>query len=137
MMARLTAFSTFVVLALAVPVLSVELAAQTQTPTQAYMAYRAAFDKATKMEDLKPFQSKDVRAEMDAMAPAERAKFFGMIKPMGTMASVKVAKETTTATGATLMVDAVNPNKVKMTCEVTLVKEDGAWKIAHENWAAQ
>ena len=116
----------------------VTLAAQTpQTPTQVYMAYRAAFDKATKSDDIKPFQSKKVRAEMDAMPSAQREEFFKMIKSMGTMASVKVAKETPTATGATLLVDAVNPAKVKMTCEVTMVKEDGAFKIAVENWAAK
>ena len=116
----------------------ITLAAQTpQTPTQVYMAYRAAFDKATKSDDIKPFQSKKVRAEMDAMKAADREEFFKMIKSMGAMASVKVAKETMTATGATLLVDAVNPGKVKMTCEVTMVKEDGAFKIATENWAAK
>ena len=51
------------------------------------------------------------RAEMDATPAKDRAEFFKMIKSMGTMASVKVAKETMTATGATLLVDAVNPNK--------------------------
>jgi hypothetical protein len=105
-----------------------------QTPSQVYMAYRAAFDKATKADDIKAFQSKAVRAQMDATPPADRAEFFKMIKAMSTMASVKVAKETLTPTGATLMVDAINPAKVKMTCEVTLVKEDGAWKIDKENW---
>ena len=111
--------------------------AAAQTPTEAYMAYRAAFDKATKMDDIKPFQSKKVRAEMDAQKPADAADFFKMIKSMSTMTSVKVVKETLTHTGATLMVDAVNPQKVKMACEVTLVKEGGAWKIANENWSAK
>lgn len=136
-MARVTACSASFVVAVSISVITVALAAQATTPTQAYMAYRAAFDKATKMEDLTPFQSKDVRAEMAAMPAKQRAEFFGMIKPMGTMASVKVAKETMTATGATLTVDAVNPAKVPMYCEVTMVKEDGAWKVAHENWGAK
>ena len=105
-----------------------------QTPSQVYTAYRAAFDKATREDDIKPFQSKKVRDEFDAMPAAQRADMFKMMKAMGTMASVKVVKETLTPTGATLSVDAINPSKVKMTCEVTLVKEDGAWKIAHENW---
>ena len=142
-MTRAIALSTLSALAFIAATSGITLAAQTpqapaaQTPTEVYMAYRAAFDKATRADDIKPFQSKKVRAEMDAMPAADRAEFFKMIKGMGTMASVKVSKETVTATGATLLVDAVNPAKVKMTCEVTMVREDGALKIANENWAAK
>jgi hypothetical protein len=137
MMTRLIARFTLPLLALMLAASNVTLAAQAaQTPTQVYTAYRAAFDKATRSDDIKPFQSRKVRGEMDAMKPADREQFFKMIKGMGTMASVKVTKETLTpGDGAILMVDAVNPGKVNMTCEVTMVKEDGAWKIATENWA--
>jgi hypothetical protein len=134
------ALSTLPILALVAAVGSATLAAQAakapaaQTPTQVYMAYRAAFDKATKGDDIKPFQSKKVHAEMDAMPAADRGEMFKMIKSMGTMKSVKVVKETLTATGATLSVDGINPGNVKMTCEVSLVKEDGAWKIDSEAW---
>ncbi|HEX8751168.1 MAG TPA: hypothetical protein VF732_08655 [Nitrospira sp.] len=137
-MTRTIVLSTLSALALIAAAGGVTLAAQTpQTPTQVYMAYRAAFDKATKMEDIRPFLAKKGRAEMDAMPAKERPEFFKMIKDMGTMATVKVSKETMTETGATLLVDAVNPNKVKMTCEVTMVKEDGAFKIAVESWGAK
>ena len=71
---------------------------------------------------------------MDATPAAERGEMFKMMKAMGAMKSVKVVKETLTATGATLSVDAINPANVKMTCEVALVKEDGAWKIDSESW---
>jgi len=139
-MTRIKALSTLLVLILGVAVGSAALAAQAskapaaQTPTQVYMAYRAAFDKATKVDDIKPFQSKSVRAQIDATPAGQRDEFFKMMKAMGAMKSVKVAKETVTGTGATLSVDAINPGDVKMTCDVTLVKEDGAWKIEGENW---
>jgi hypothetical protein len=140
MMIRVSALSKLPVLVLVIAVGGATLAAQTskapaaQTPSQVYMTYRAAFDKATKVDDIKPFQSKAVRAQMDATPAKDRAEFFKMMKAMGAMKSVKVSKETLTPTGATLLVDAINPGNVKMTCEVTLVKEDGAWKVDSENW---
>ena len=67
-MTRVSALLKLPVLFIAVAALGAVLAAQApktpaaQTPTQVYVAYRAAFDKATKVDDIKPFQSKAVRA---------------------------------------------------------------------------
>ena len=57
-----------------------------------------------------------------------------MLKMMSTVTGLKIVKETITATGATLAVEAVNPDKAKTTGVVTLIKEDGAWKIQKEEW---
>jgi hypothetical protein len=127
-----------VLLAMLCAAASTVIAAQqaAQTPTQFYMAYRAAFDKAKTVADIRPFQSKSVQAQIDATPAAERAQMFEMIKMMGALTNVKVVKETLTATGATLQVEALDSDKKKTTGNITIVKEDGAWKINKESWSS-
>jgi Domain of unknown function (DUF4878) len=110
------------------------LAAQTKTASQFYTDYRTAFDKATKIDDVLPYMSKE-RADQVAATPAdERAKMFEMIKMMGTLTEVKIVKEAKTTEGATLTVEAVDPDKKKTTGTVKIIKEGGAWKLDEESW---
>ena len=109
--------------------------APAQTATQFYMAYRTAFDKATKVEDLLPFMSADQKKQIQATPAADRAKMFGMMKIMGTYTDVKVLKEERTGDGATLTVEGVDPDKKKSTGKITIVKEGGAWKLGQEFWS--
>ena len=111
--------------------------AQAQKPqsgTEFYLAYKAAFDKATKIEDIYPFMAAARLAEMKATPAEDRKMMFEMIKSMGAMTGVKVLKETPTATGATLDVEGVGEDKSKQTGTITLVKEAGAWKVDKESW---
>ena len=48
--------------------------------------------------------------------------------------NVKVTKETLTPKGATLAVEGLDSDKKKATGTVTVLKENGAWKIGEENW---
>ena len=112
------------------------LAAQTKTASQFYMDYRTAFDKATKIDDVLPYMSKQ-RADQVAATPAdERAKMFEMIKMMGTLTEVKIVKEAKTAEGATLTVEALDPDKKKTTGTVKIIKEGGGWKLDEESWSS-
>ena len=134
-------FVEIVLLAVLVAVAGAPIGAQSasQTPTQFYMAYRTAFDKAKTVADIRPFQSKSVKAQVDATPAAERAEMFEMIKMikmMGALTGVKVVKETVTAGGATLQVEALDSDKAKTKGTITLVKEDGAWKIDKEKWSS-
>jgi Domain of unknown function (DUF4878) len=116
--------------------LIVPAAAQSKTASQFYIDYRAAFDKATKIDDVLPYMSKQ-RADQVAATPAdERAKMFEMIKMIGAITEVKILKETKTAEGATLTVEALDPDKKKTTGTVKLVKEGGAWKLDGESWSS-
>jgi hypothetical protein len=110
--------------------------AAVQTPSQFYLAYRAAFDKATSVDQIKPYHAKSVRAQMDATPAAERGMMFEMLKMIGTVTGVKIVKETKTATRASLSVEGIDADKAKTTGEVTLVMEDGGWKIEKEDWKA-
>ena len=109
--------------------------AQTETASQFYMRYRAAFDKAKKIEDLTPFLSKKSLDMVNATPAAERPKFFEMMKMMA-YTDVKIVKETKTATGAMLAVDALDPDKKKASGKVEIVKEGSDWKLGNENWSS-
>jgi hypothetical protein len=106
-----------------------------QTASQFYMAYRAAFDKATKLEEILPWMASKNRAQAEATPAADRAKMFGMVKIMNALTDVKIVKETRTADGgATLTVTAVDADKKKATGTVDVIKEGGEWKIGQESW---
>src|SRR6185503_2030375 len=79
-----------------------------QTATAFYTGYRAAFQKAAKVDDILPFMSKSQKAEIEKTPAGERAKMFEMIKSFDTYTNVKVIKETKTATGATLNVEGID-----------------------------
>ena len=115
---------------------AVALAAQIgeKTATQFYMEYRAAFDKAKAVEDILPFMSAARRKQVESTPAAERTEMFDMIKTLGALTNVKVMKETRTANGATLMVDALDGDKAKTAGTITLVQDNGAWKIDKESF---
>ena len=102
-----------------------------------YLQYRKAFDAAKKIEDVMPFMSADTTKQIQATPPAERAQMFEMIKMMGTLTNVKIAKETKTATGATLTVTALDSDKKNTTGTIDIVQEGGKWKIGKESWSSQ
>jgi hypothetical protein len=110
--------------------------AQTETASQFYMRYRTAFDVAKKIEDLTPFLSKKSLDMVNATPAAERPKFFEMMKMMGSITDVKILKETKTADGAMLAVEAMDPDKKKTNGKVEIVKEGGDWKLGSENWSS-
>jgi RNA 3'-terminal phosphate cyclase len=106
-----------------------------KTATQFYLEYRAAFDKATKIDDLMPYMAAENRKQVEATPKDDQAKMFGMLKMMGALTQVKVLKEEHAPDGgAVLTVEALGPDKEKTTGKVTIVKEDGAMKVGREEW---
>jgi hypothetical protein len=115
--------------------------AKAQTATQFYMAYRAAFDKATKIEDILPYMAEKNRKQAEATPKADRDKMFGVIKMMGALTDLKVTKEEHSPDGgAILSAEGMAPSlsddakKEKQTGKITIVKEGGAWKLGEEDW---
>jgi hypothetical protein len=85
------------------------------------------------MEELLPMMAANRRAQMEKTPSDERTMMFGMLKEMtAEQGEVKVLKETPTANGAELAVQAKNGTGV-----VTLVKEGGAWKLDKESWKSK
>jgi hypothetical protein len=108
-----------------------------QTATQFYVAYRAAFDKATKIDDLYPYMAEKNLKQTQATPKEDRAKMFGLMKIMGTITEMKVLKEEHTPDGGALLtVEALDPDHKKTSGKVTIIKEGGAWKLGGENWSS-
>jgi len=115
-------------------------AAQTEAPakesaTEFYTRYKAAYAKATSMDEILAFMSADMVKQFNSMPAAQRPP-LAMMKDMNNMyTDVKVVKETTTSKGVTLSLSGVDMDKKKGTGTVDLVKEKGAWKIGGaESW---
>jgi hypothetical protein len=108
--------------------------AQSETATQFYQKYLAAFAKATKIEDILPFMAEKNRKQAEATPKEDRDKMFGLLKILAHH-DVKVLKEERGADGNTVLsVTGVDDDKKAGTGKVTLVKEGGAWKIGEESW---
>ena len=108
-----------------------------QSATQFYMAYRAAFAKATKVDELMPFMAKARRAEIEKTPAGERSKMFAFIKELDTVSQIKVTKETKTANGVTLSAEGIDGDKKKSTGTIDVVREDGGWKLGKESWSTK
>jgi hypothetical protein len=102
-----------------------------------YLQYRKAFDAAKKIEDVLPFMSADTTKQIQATPPAERGQMFEMIKMMGTLTNVKITKETKTATGATLIVNAIDSDKKPTVGTIDIVQESGKWRLGKESWSSK
>ena len=103
-------------------------AAQAQTEqsaTQFYMAYRAAFAKATKVDELLPYMAKARRAEIEKTPAGERSKMFAFIKEFDTVTQIKVVKETKTATASPSRPRASTATRRSRPAPSTSLREDG------------
>jgi hypothetical protein len=106
-----------------------------ETATAFYQRYLAAFEKATKIEDVLPFMSAEHVKQVNDTPAGQRAEMFGLIKMMtGMNTDVKVTKETATPTGATLTLTGVGMDKKPIKGTADLVKEGGVWKVDTETW---
>ena len=110
-------------------------AAPPGTPAEAYRAYRKAFDQAKTFEELWPFMDKATLARAKAAPPREAHGLFLLIKGLSDVKNVLVVKETVTGDGAVLEAAGDNAGTGhRSRATVTLVKEDGVWKIRQESW---
>lgn len=102
-----------------------------------YMQYRRAFQGATTIEDLLPYMSVAARKQVESTPAGERADMFGMVKMLGAITNVKIVRETRTAAGATLTVEAIDAAHARTTGTIEVVREGTAWKLGRESWKAQ
>jgi hypothetical protein len=107
-----------------------------QTASEFYVAYRIAFDKATTIDELMAFMAKETRAKVEATPAGERGKMFEFLKMVGTVTDMKILREAKSATGATLTVEALDPDKKKTSGTIHIVREGGAWKLGNESWSS-
>ncbi|MGE3517481.1 MAG: hypothetical protein AB7J63_00875 [Vicinamibacterales bacterium] len=129
--------TTFVVLAMALGGLAFAQAPAPGSASEFYLQYRKVFDGAKKVEELLPYMSAATRKQVESTPPSERSDMFEMLKMMGAITELKIAKEARSANGATLTVEALDPDKAKITGTIDIVKEGTAWKLGKESWKSQ
>ena len=129
-------FSCFLVVAVvALAIAPVSAQAQaTKTASQVFLEYRAAFEKATSVDEILPFQDAATKAQILKTPASERKQMFDMMKSMSDARGVKVISETKNAKGVELAVEGTTPDKKKATGKIQMVQEGGAWKVASEDW---
>jgi len=132
-MRTLVAVTISALMLLALPVAAQKSA---QTPTQFYMEYRDAWVKAKSIDPLIPYLGKDSRAEIEATPKDKRQMMFEMMKMMGNMSNVKVAKETKQGDGYLLDLTATSPDKKPMKGTAEIIMEGGAMKLKKESWSS-
>jgi Flp pilus assembly protein TadG len=115
--------------------LATPLGAQTQTPTEVYTAYRAAFEHATDFTPLRPFLAASVLAQVDATPTATRPQLFTAVKATSQVRRITGITETTLVTGDhVLTVQGVDARDQPLLGVVELRREADSWKIVRETW---
>jgi hypothetical protein len=124
------------IVALPLAAATVHAQGSAESPAQFYLTYRATFDKAKTLDEVLPLMAKGVQSQFQNVAPADRPAALQLIKAMSAISNVRVVSETRSDQSATLVVEGIDSANVKNTGRVDLVRENGAWRLAGENWTA-
>jgi hypothetical protein len=115
-----------------------QAAAPSQSATDFYKQYLAAFAKANSVDDVLPYFSADRRRQVEGTPAAQRPQMWEMVKAMQSMyTDITVVKEDHNADGrVTLTLSATDAAKKKATGKVEILNEKGAWKVGPESWSS-
>jgi hypothetical protein len=117
---------------------------ESETPTAVYMKYHDVLMKAKSVDEIKLFMSKKVQGMMNS-TPADQAKvMFGLMKITSPVV-VHLESETIDGDKASLKLTGSSAPQPpadkdapkwseKLTGVISMVQEDGTWKIEHESW---
>jgi len=107
----------------------------TPGPLDAYKAYLDAASKATTPEALFPFISREYKTLLQTAPRAEVDKMLKMSIAKDKLTDIKVVKQQVDAAKAVLELTAKTGDGRATSGKVTMVKEDGAWKMDEDAWA--
>jgi hypothetical protein len=113
------------------------LAAQAKTPTQAYLEYRTVAAQATSLEQLFPYLSKEWRGLLDQQPAGQRPEWLGRLRDWARVRELAIVKETVTGDEGSLEVTGREATGQSTKGLISLVQEDGAWKLDEEAWATE
>ena len=117
----------FAVLASAAP-------GDSKTPTQAYLEYQAAVQKAGTLAEVLPRLSAAYRAMLESQPKKEHPVWLGRLKETLNIKGLKITKETISGDKCTLEGSGTSARGNPVKGKVNLVKEGGAWKLDEEFW---
>jgi hypothetical protein len=99
-----------------------------------YMEYRAAWSQAESFDPVLRFLARDVRGEIEAAPPAQRAMAFEALKEAGVPADIRVERVRRVDGGYVLEVSGSLPDGARVRGTVDVVGEDGIFRIKQESW---
>ena len=102
-------------------------------PLEFYKGYLAVLAKATSLDELLPYYTKDLADGLRKMPKEMQGNYLKM--NVRALSDLEVTKQTVTATRADFQMAAKTPKGTETTGSATLVKERGAWKVDNEAWA--
>jgi hypothetical protein len=111
------------------------VAAESKTPTQAYLDYHAAVLKATTLDEVLPHLSAAYRGMLESRPKTDRPLWLGRLKETADIKDLKITKETIDGDKCTLEGAGTSARGNAVHGKVHLVKEGGAWKLDEEFWA--
>jgi hypothetical protein len=109
--------------------------AQAKSPTDAYLAFVAEAHKATTLEQLLPHLSAEYRAMLTSRPADQKDVWLHRLKDSADMTEIKIGKETITGSKCTLEGTAKSSSGATLKGKVSLVQEDGEWKLDEQGWA--
>ena len=105
------------------------------SPTAAYMAFVAAAQKATTLEELLPFLSAEYRANLGAQPKEKRPIWLQRLKDAVAKTNIKISKEDTNGNKCTLLGTANDKDGTPLKGKVFMVNENGGWKLDAQVWS--
>jgi hypothetical protein len=109
--------------------------AEEKTPTQAYLEYQAAVQKATSLAEVLPRLSAAYRAMLESHPKKEHPVWLERLKQSSNIKDLKITKETISGDKCALDGNGTSARGNSVKGKVNLVKEGGAWKLDEEFWA--
>ena len=114
--------------------LTAEGAGPVKTPFEVYKAYLEVFSKATSLDAVLPYYSKEFRGLLEKQAASEREAYFKNNIAKENLTEIKVTKDRTEGSKAVLEMTANTGDGRTATGSATLLKEGGEWKIDEDAW---
>ncbi len=109
--------------------------ADSKSPTQAYLEYQAAVQKATTLAEILPRLSAEYRAMLESQPKKDHPVWLGRLKETSNMKDLKITKETISGNRCTLEGTGTSARGNPVHGKVSMVKEGGVWKLDEESWA--
>lgn len=114
------------------PAVTVKISGDMSDPAKAYGEYYKAIF-AGDMEKVRAAFAATRRADFDKAKPEERAMLVEFMKT--NPAEIRIGKPTVSGKNATLKIEGLNETSGKSTGDVTMVLEDGVWRVLTEKWS--
>lgn len=115
--------------------LSAAAPAKATSPTEAYLSFVAAAQKATTLDEILPHLSGEYRAMLTAQAKDQKALWLQRMKDSANMTEIKITKETTDGKKCTLEGTARSAKGMPLRGRISMVNEDGAWRLDEQGWS--